>query len=210
MASSFVSMDRNNTTWIDHLSSPGPTQEAALTDLGEVLRRGLDGALGRKISQRQAFIEDAVQDTLLKVLSHLAEFRGRSRFTTWAVSIAVREAFGELRRRRSRDVSLDSLALEDSISLAPPGNPEASDGNLDRRRILRALQHLIDRRLTAKQRQVLRAKLEGLEQSEIARRMPDVKRNAVYKLAHDARKSLKKGLIEEGFSEATIRHAFEF
>ncbi|MEM7052072.1 MAG: RNA polymerase sigma factor [Acidobacteriota bacterium] len=203
-------MERDDASWIDHLASPGSSQDAALLDLRKILRRGLDGALGRRLSQREAFIEDVVQEASMKVLGSLETFQGRSRFTTWAVAIAVRQAMGELRRRRTRDLSFESLVEDRELRLPAEEGSESSDGDLDRSKVLQVLQRVIDDRLTAKQRTVLRAKLEGLEQSEIARRLPGVKRNAVYKLAHDARKSLKRGLLEAGISEDTIRHAFDF
>jgi DNA-directed RNA polymerase specialized sigma24 family protein len=40
--------------------------------------------------QFESFIEDTVQETLLRVLKNLDAFDGRSQFTTWACKIAAR------------------------------------------------------------------------------------------------------------------------
>ena len=53
--------------------------------------------------------EDVVQDALLKILNSLDQFEGRSRFTTWAMTIAMRVGLSELRRKHYADVSLDSM-----------------------------------------------------------------------------------------------------
>ncbi len=60
--------------------------------------------------------------------------------------------------------------------------------------------------LTEKQRQTLLAELNGMPQEEIGRRMGS-NRNAVYKLAHDARKRLKQGLEAAGYTVADMESA---
>ena len=45
----------------------------------------------------------------MHILDHLEQFQGRSRFTTWAMAIAVRLAMSALRRKRWQDVSLESM-----------------------------------------------------------------------------------------------------
>jgi RNA polymerase sigma-70 factor (ECF subfamily) len=43
---------------------------------------------------------------------------------------------------------------------------------------------------------------------EVARRM-DTNRNALYKLLHDARKQMRKGLLEKGLTAQEVIEAFE-
>jgi len=45
--------------------------------------------------------EEATQEALLRVITHLASFRGEARFSTWAWSVATRVVL-EYRRRRAR------------------------------------------------------------------------------------------------------------
>jgi RNA polymerase sigma-70 factor (ECF subfamily) len=101
--------ERTNEVWLQSLGGSRAADEAAVAELREVLRRGLRRALAGRAAADDGFIEDMAQEGVLKVLGGLATFRGDSRFTTWAITVAVRVAFTELRRARWRDVSLDRL-----------------------------------------------------------------------------------------------------
>ena len=61
--------------------------------------------------------------------------------------------------------------------------------------------------LTTKQREALLAALRGMPLDEIARHL-GINRNALYKLTHDARKRLKRGLEAAGFTAEDIGAAF--
>jgi RNA polymerase sigma-70 factor, ECF subfamily len=52
--------------------------------------------------------EDVVQDSLLKALKHLDQFRGMCSFSTWLTRIAINSALMELRKGRARpEISYD-------------------------------------------------------------------------------------------------------
>src|SRR5687767_9459359 len=53
--------------------------------------------------------EDVVQETYLHAFTHLADFRGEARLSTWLTRIALNEALG---RRRQRRPALDAEAIE--------------------------------------------------------------------------------------------------
>jgi RNA polymerase sigma-70 factor (ECF subfamily) len=93
-------MKRNNETWLIHLRNKGADQQEALSDLRDALIRGLRGALWNSSPLDDAFLEDTVQDSIIRILERLQQFEGRSRFLTWATSIAIRVAISELRRHR--------------------------------------------------------------------------------------------------------------
>jgi RNA polymerase sigma-70 factor (ECF subfamily) len=203
-----VKTERQNEQWIIALSSQGADQAIALAELRDYLRTRLPGCLRQYGEVPADLIEDVVQEALLRVLDRLGDFEGRSRFTTWCVSLAARIAMTELRRHRWRDVSLD--ALLESGALEPSSQPDGSDTPEDRlsqSKITRALQSLIDESLTERQRIATVAEMCGLPQEEVGRRM-GTNRNAVYKLVHDARRKLKSGLEAQGFDSETIRAAF--
>lgn len=65
--------------------------------------------------------------------------------------------------------------------------------------MLETMYRIIREDLTEKQREVLLAHLGGMPQAEIGRRL-GTSRNAVYKLGFDARKRLKAGMINAGYS----------
>jgi RNA polymerase sigma factor (sigma-70 family) len=54
---------------------------------------------------------DATQDILLRIVTHLATFRGEARFSTWVFQIARRHLMAaSTRSRESPEVSLDAIA----------------------------------------------------------------------------------------------------
>ena len=68
---------------------------------------------------------------------------------------------------------------------------------------------LIDEELTEKQRQAMVATtIQGVPLEEVARQM-GMKRNALYKLLHDARLRLKQRLAKEGLTPEDIWAVFE-
>ncbi len=204
-------VERSNQEWIAALSQPGPQRDAALEDLRLLLVRGLGYALGDRSNLRESDLEDFTQDALLKILAGLDSFRGESRFTTWAHKIAVRVAFTELRRRRWRDVSLDGLRESRGIDFIPDGMDDPAIGpeqQAMRQIILSTLRRLIQDELTDRQRQAMTAVLNGMPLEEVARRM-GTNRNALYKLLHDARQRLQKGMIDEGLSPQDVLSTFD-
>ncbi|MEM7411093.1 MAG: sigma-70 family RNA polymerase sigma factor [Myxococcota bacterium] len=197
---------RDNADWLLALRTEGAVQARALEALGDYLRRALTSRLGREGAAPTELIEDVVQDALLRVLDQLDAFEGRSRFTTWAATIAVRLALTELRRKRWKDVSLDTLLSEGASADAAVEPPEA-EARLHQTRLVRALEELVESALSERQRVAILAELGGMPQAEIGEQL-GVTRNAVYKLTFDARKKLKHGLEAAGFDASAIRAAF--
>jgi RNA polymerase sigma-70 factor (ECF subfamily) len=61
------------------------------------------------ILQNEADAEDAAQEAVLKALSHLDQFRGEAKFSTWLIQICINEAKMRLRRdKKERYESIDS------------------------------------------------------------------------------------------------------
>jgi len=75
--------------------------------------RTLLGILGNAEDAR-----DAMQDTFLKAFQHLAGFEGRSKFSTWLVSIASNTAIQRLRERKQME-SLDQGDFESEETFRP-------------------------------------------------------------------------------------------
>jgi len=197
---------RNNEGWVSDLGG-GAAQRSALDDLRDVLLKRLRRALSGRPHADEAFLEDMAQDALLRILERLDQFEGRSRFLTWATAIAVRTAMTELRRRRWQDVSLNQIT-EDADRFAPQaaGSGETDSTN-EQKEILETLHRLIETDLTDKQRTALLAELRGMPQSQIAQLLGS-NRNAVYKLTHDARKRLRRGLEARGVRADDVQAAF--
>jgi RNA polymerase sigma-70 factor (ECF subfamily) len=190
------------------LRACGPVQAEALTDLRGLLLRGLARSFQARGDMDQAFVEDVVQQALVHILNHLEQFQGRSRFTTWAMAIAVRLAMSALRRKRWQDVSLESMTEPIERALALDRDDTTSPAqHAEQHAMVETLSRLIDEALTEKQWMALTAELGGMPLEEIARRM-DSNVNAVYKLLHDARQRLKRGLETAGYTAEDVRSAF--
>ena len=124
--------DADSAGWVEALSAAGRAHDDAVQRLHALLLRASRFEVARR-RQALGFVRDdlddlatqAADDALMAIMAKLHTYRGDSRFTTWAVSIAVRVAFTELRRARWRDVSLDRLVEEAPAA----GLPMASAGS---------------------------------------------------------------------------------
>src|SRR3954462_11300519 len=64
--------------------------------------------LAKNITQNDEDAEDVLQDAFVKAYEHLDDFHEQSKFYTWLVRIAVKEALMRLRKRKTdRTVPLD-------------------------------------------------------------------------------------------------------
>lgn len=200
--------ERDNDEWVRALAADGPVGEAAQRDLRLVLVRGLRHILAPR-GLGEDLCEDFAQETLLRIRERLAAFRGESRFTTWALSIATRVAFDELRHKRWKDVSFEAATADALVPLTfERGSDAPQEKGLLRERVLAQLRDVIENKLTDKQRRVLIAELNGMPHAEIAEAL-GMNRNALYKLSHDARKRVKLHLESAGLSELEVLWVFE-
>lgn len=193
--------------WIDRLTGDGDVRDAAIAELRDYLMRGMSRPMAIRYGGGLQ-PDDVVQDALLKILESLDQFAGRSRFTTWAMTIAMRIAISEMRRKHYQDVSIESFQSDDGqrVELAIDDAVEVADG-VDRGAMMIHLQRLIENELTAKQRFAIRGQLEGMPVEVIAEKSQS-NRNSVYKLIHDARIKLLAGMKAGGFSADDFAQTF--
>lgn len=207
---------RSNAEWLADLSIESSARETALADLRAIVATHLPYALSGWLSpgdpQFDALAEDVVQETLLKVMAHLGSFEGRSQFTTWVQKIAVRVALTELRHRRWKDVSLDSMMTaegEPAMPAAAPARATDPARAVMQSEMMAMLERIMAEEMTEKQRMAMMAvRVQGMPIEEVARQM-GMERNALYKLLHDARLRLKKRMAREGLKPEEVLAAFE-
>lgn len=200
---------RTNAEWLDVLRAGGDSQAAALADLRALLLGTARFALVRSGRLRQAsagtieqIAEDCAQEALIGILRRLDDFRGDSRFTTWACKFAINGALVASRREARKHVSLDGLH-EPVDGRTWPGLVDDATPDPDhqarRAEAWAVVRHVIDHELSDRQRVALTALvLDGLSLDELVRHWGS-NRNAVYKLVHDARRRLKACLEARGF-----------
>jgi RNA polymerase sigma-70 factor (ECF subfamily) len=138
----------------------------------------------------------AADDALVAVLAKLDDYRGGSRFTTWAHKFALLEAGVRLRRRawQQREVVLEHEAwpLTDGRK-SPQSQAEVSE-------LMQALKRSIDSCLTGHQRTVLVAlALNEVPLDVLAERL-NTTRGALCRTLHDARRNGRSDLVEKGFT----------
>lgn len=179
-------MTRSCQAWLNELGSgSGPSYALASAELRNLLRRTLARAFSHHFGEQD--LDDLTQDSLLRIHERLDSFEERSRFTTWAIAIAVNCAYAELRRRRHQHVTLESAMRRGAAALI---QPEVAQNEPDREA---ALRDAIERALTERQRAAVLALLGGLPLAEIAERSGSTQ-GAIYKLLHDARRRLREHL----------------
>jgi RNA polymerase sigma-70 factor (ECF subfamily) len=128
-------------------------------------------------------------------MGKLDDFRGDSRFSTWAYKFALYEAAVRVRRRtwQHREVVIDPdtwLNVADHAA-----GPAAQFRQTE---LLGAIRRLIDTDLTPRQRDVLVAlTIQDIPIDVLAERL-DTTRGALYKTLHDARRKLRRQLLAAG------------
>ncbi len=210
---------RTNEEWLRDLRVQGPEQQEAINDLREYLLRAVlyffsqnPGDLRHLAREEiEQVAEDLAQDALLTILKHLDEFRGESKFTTWAYRFAINMSLVEARRQRWKNVSLDNLLTNAELPDFQFEDENAADPELSARQqeIWNAVRDVIDHELTPRQREILTAIAFEDVPMDVVTEQLHTNRNAVYKMLHDARSKLKKSLEERGFGVDEIIGAFE-
>jgi RNA polymerase sigma-70 factor, ECF subfamily len=143
---------------------------------------------------------ESANDALVNVLRRLDDFRGASRFTTWAYKFALYEAAVKLRRRewQGRELPLEPESWTSFSATGP--TPERA---AEQRELLAELSRAASEVLTKHQRTVLVAvALNGVPIDVLAERLGTT-RGAVYKTLHDARAKLRRHLAGRGLLEKT-------
>jgi RNA polymerase sigma-70 factor (ECF subfamily) len=190
---------------VEDLRPGAPGREHAIARLHELLLRASRFELSRRRAAlshvRGEELEDlatqAADDALMAVLGKLDDYRGASRFTTWAYKFALLEAGVRLRRRawQGREVVLEP----DSWPAFVDGRPAVHE-EVERAEAFVALREAVAGALTPHQREVFVAlALNDVPIDVLAERLGTT-RGALYKTLHDARRKLRLELSERGFA----------
>jgi RNA polymerase sigma-70 factor (ECF subfamily) len=195
--------DATSRAWVRRLSGPGADRDTAVTELHALLLRAARFEIGRRRSVFPqlggADLDDlawqSADDALMSILRRLGDFRGDSRFTTWAAKFAIVEAGVKVRKRawRGREILLPEASWPTVTDSGPAPHQFA-----EARDLLAALREEIDRQLTTRQRQVFVAiTLNNVPIDVVAERL-NTTRGAIYKTLHDSRCRLRAALARRG------------
>jgi RNA polymerase sigma-70 factor (ECF subfamily) len=197
-------LDPESAWWLEVLAETGPRREAALVRLYELLVRVARAEVRRREARVRIAgpeLDDlacqAAADALMAVTGKLGQFRGESRFTTWACKFAIFEVSSKIGRHfwSHPVVPLDAEdwdRLPDRFGYEPAREAEWRD-------LLAALRRAVDHELTARQREVFVAiVLNGVPLDTLTIKLGS-NRNAIYKVLFDARRKLRAALVANGY-----------
>ena len=199
-------IDRESRIWLERLRATGPERDTALAELHALLLRAARFEVGRRRTtaahlrggDHDDLAQQSADDALVAILGKLGDFRGESRFVTWAYKFALYEAAAKIRKRawQGREIPLKAETwplIADDHQRTPQQGAEAAE-------LLAAIQKAIERELSPHQREVLVAiALNDVPIDVLAERL-NTTRGALYKTVHDARQKLRTGLTARGFS----------
>jgi RNA polymerase sigma-70 factor (ECF subfamily) len=198
-----AALDADSRQWVEQLRVGHPRHHETVARLHDVLHRVAVYELLRRRRQLRwirgpefdDLAQQAADDALVNVLDRLDEFRGLSRFTTWAYSFVMFEVSAKVARHawRRQPPAVEQLEwdqLQDPMALLP-------EERLEQRARLKALSRAIAE-LTERQREVFVAvALNDVPIDFVAVKLGS-NRNAVYKNLFDARRRLRASMVAAG------------
>jgi RNA polymerase sigma-70 factor (ECF subfamily) len=200
--------DGESQRWLAVLREGSPEREQGIADLHALLLRAARAELHRRGDRVRVtgpelddLAHQAAADALLAILAKLGQFRGDSRFTTWAYKFVILEVSTKLGRHfwRTPTIALEAEdwgQLPERFGLNPEQHSEARD-------LLDALRQAVDEDLTPHQRTVFVAILvHGVPLDALVVQLGST-RGAVYKTMFDARGKLRAALAANGYLHDT-------
>ena len=196
--------DDDTAQWLLELGGAGLVRELALARLHGLLLRIARAELGRRAGRHPItgpelddLAHQSADDALLAVTAKLGQFRGESRFTTWAYKFVVLEVSSKLGRHfwQRPAVVLDAAdwdRLPDRFGVSPADHAERQD-------LIAALGRAVQEELTERQRRVFTAiVVHGVPLDALVVQLGS-SRNAIYKTMFDARRKLRAALAAKGY-----------
>jgi RNA polymerase sigma-70 factor (ECF subfamily) len=193
-------LDRESAEWLRSLRADREAACARLHVLllrvarAEVRRRG--PPVGIDGPELDDLAHQAAADALVAIHRKLDEFRGESRFTTWAYKFVIFEVSTKIGRHfwRRPHSPLDAepwSLLPDRFGLDPERESEWRD-------LVTALHSAVDEVLSERQRQTFIAVvLNGTPGDALAHEL-GTSRNAIYNTLYNARRKLRAQLVAGG------------
>jgi RNA polymerase sigma-70 factor, ECF subfamily len=204
VAGSQLVLDPEAAEWVRLLRSSGAERDLAVERLHDMLlrvaraelrrRRGATSVTGPELDD---LAHHAAADALMAIVRKVGQFRGESRFTTWAYRFVVLEVSTKLGRHFWCGGGLTHIADEDWSRL-----PERFALDPERRaewhELIQALRRAIDEELTPHQREIfVDIVLREIPLDALVAKNGS-SRNAVYKALFDARRKLRAALAANG------------
>jgi RNA polymerase sigma-70 factor (ECF subfamily) len=200
--------DGESAEWLRTLGATGIQREQAVARLHELLLRVARAELRRRGTQSRIagpelddLAHQAAADALMAITGKLGQFRGESRFTTWACKFVIFEVSTKIGRHFWRRPTVPMEAedwdrLPDRFGMGPADHAQWQG-------LISALRQAIQEELTERQRRVFVAiVLNGVPLDALVVELGS-SRNAIYKTMFDARRKLRAALAAHGYLTGT-------
>lgn len=196
-------LDPDSAGWLQALADTGPRRDSAMAELHAMLLRAARHELARRGGHditgqdREHLAYEVAGDALLAITQKIGQFRGESRFGTWAYKFVV---FGVSRclgrqfwRHRARSLDAEEWdRLPDRFGIDPVRELECRD-------LVAAVRGAVDAELTPRQRELFVAiVVNGIPLDALVIKLGS-NRNAIYKMMFDARRKLRIALVADGY-----------
>ena len=201
---SVADLDEESSAWLSRLAAEGGERQAAERELhARLVRIALAEVRRRSAStpvtgpELDDVAHQAAADAMLAILAKLGDFRGESRFITWAYRFVILEVSAKLGRHywRNPPVALDAgqwERLPDRFGIDPVRHAESAG-------MLAEVRRVVDDELTEHQRRVFMAiVVDGIPLDALAAKL-GLRRNAIYKVIFDARRKIRRALVANGY-----------
>ena len=199
-------LDEESSAWLRGLGALGRERHSAERELhARLVRIALAEVRRRSAStpvtgqELEDVAHQAAGDAMLAILAKLGDFRGESRFITWAYRFVMLEVSSKLGRHywRNAPVVLDAgqwERLPDLFGMDPARHAESAG-------ILAEVRRVVDDELTVHQRRVFVAiVVDGIPLDALAVEL-SLTRNTIYKVVFDARRKIRRALVAKGYLE---------
>jgi RNA polymerase sigma-70 factor (ECF subfamily) len=203
-AAALAGPDADSAKWPHALACTGPRREEALARLHRLLVRIARGEVARRGPRLQLtgpelddLAHQAADDALVAIISKLGQFRGESRFTTWAYKFVIFEVSAKIGRHFWRHPAVrleaeDWERLPNRFGFDPAQEAEWRD-------LVAALHRAVDQELTARQRRIFVAiVLNNVPLDALVIELA-CNRNAIYQTLFEARRKLRAALAADGY-----------
>ncbi len=201
--------DHDSGVWVRGLDANGAAYDETVARLHDLLLRVARAEVHRRRAQLPMagpelddLAHQAAADAVMGVVRKVGEFRGESRFTTWACKFAIFEVSTKVGRHfwQRPTVAMEGEdwgRLPDRFGLDPARAAEWGD-------VVTALRRAVDDELTEHQRRVFVAiVLNGVPLDALVADLGS-NRNAIYKTLFDARRKLRAALVTHGYLDDDV------
>jgi RNA polymerase sigma-70 factor (ECF subfamily) len=160
----------------------------------------------RSIIRDEHEAEDVMQQAYVNAYTHLDQFAGRAKFSTWLTRIAVYEALARVRKGRTAAQTEEPGSDQDEVERVPSRIPDPEQQAMSKD-IREVLQTVIDSLPESYRMVLMLREVEGASTTEVADCL-EVSEEVVKTRLHRARSMVREGLYDRAGISSENLYAF--